>query len=179
MSTQSKQQQEISPVDQRILDLTTKARALGKSGPSAREVVLDAQNTDSPLHGEFNWDIKQAAWSAWEDRARELIRHVHVTITKMPVKRSTVNVTVVKNEGYRVPAYVRDPMRPSNEQGYVHIDDIRDNRILSAEIVRREFQTARAYLIRARNIAIGLDMAGDIDDLLHTLNTLTERLMES
>src|SRR5512146_2181687 len=45
-----------------------------------RRVVEEARQPDSPLHGEFNWDMRVAAQQYWEWQARKLIERFYVYV---------------------------------------------------------------------------------------------------
>ena len=42
------------------------------------DVYEAAQDPDSPLHEEFEWDVEKAAKAHWRDRAGNLLRHLAV-----------------------------------------------------------------------------------------------------
>lgn len=48
---------------------------------TTEDVIEAARDDGSALHGEFTWDIQQAAYERWTDQARELIRSLRVIET--------------------------------------------------------------------------------------------------
>lgn len=127
-------------------------------------VVEDAKSKSSPLHDKFTWDIKKAAYAHWLDQARALIRTVryeHRTETRV--------ISAV--------AYVRNPESEPGEQGYVHTKKLRSDVDLSREAVAYEFARALAALNRAREIAVVLEIDGDIDKLIDGVNALRGPLL--
>lgn len=68
-------------------------------------VVEDAKNTDSPLHGLFEWDVEKAAMQHWIETARWAIRQVRIVVNTDVREISTV-------------AYVRNPSSERDQQGY-------------------------------------------------------------
>lgn len=77
---------------------------------TAKNVLADARDPSSPLHGYFEWDDRKAANAARLDRARYLIRSVRI---------------VVQSDGQKEPVKVRafvhvaEPVRGTPEPGYV------------------------------------------------------------
>lgn len=52
-------------------------RALEKNGRvDPVELIEAARSPEHPCHGDFTWDVEQAASERWRDQARELIRSV-------------------------------------------------------------------------------------------------------
>jgi len=127
------------------------------------QVVEDARKKNSPLHDQFEWDVKKAAMSHWLDRAREIIVSVHVVI------RTT-------RTDVRSVAYVRDPSAGSSEQGYVSVNRLRDEKDLARDALLAEFQRAADLLRRARNIALALDLDGDVDRIIDGIVELRNRI---
>lgn len=54
---------------------------------TAEQVVAEATDPTSPLHGAFEWDDQQAAHLYRLDQARLLIRKVEITIEERKVRR--------------------------------------------------------------------------------------------
>lgn len=122
-------------------------------------VVADAKNTDSPLHGEFEWDVKKAAHEHWLDRARALIRSVKVVIT-------------TESRVVRSVAYVRDPSAPASDQGYVSVVKLRDDRQMAHEALVAEFGRAASALRRAHDLAAALNLENEVADLRERVERL-------
>ena len=126
-------------------------------------VVEDAKRKDSPLHGEFEWDVKKAAAAHWVDRAREIISSVIIVI-----KTTTVDV--------RSPAYVRDPSCASHEQGYIAVTTLRTNQESSRIALMTEFARVGDCLRRARLLALALEMQDDVDRIIGGIDELRSRV---
>jgi hypothetical protein len=127
---------------------------LGRLTPA--ELVADAHRPKSPLHDLFDWDVKRAASAHWLERGREIIRAVTVIVT---TERTTV----------RVPAYVRDPTVPPQDQGYVSVLTLRQDPEQARAALLVECQRAAATLKRARSIAAALNLSEEIDGVLEQL----------
>jgi len=111
-------------------------------------------HVDSPLHGEFMWDVDKAAAAHWRSRARQLIEEIFVQ----------VRITTTR---LRVPAYVRDQTASPREQGYVAVTHLKSDRELSLESLEYEVRRARAALERARLVALGLELpTATVDEML-------------
>lgn len=54
---------------------------------TAEQVLHDATSPDSPLHTEFEWDDRQAAYQYRLEQARLLVRQAQVTIMEREVRR--------------------------------------------------------------------------------------------
>lgn len=114
-------------------------------------VVEDAKSKASPLHGQFQWNVKQAAYQHWLDQARSLIRSVRVVLTE---------------DWIRAPAYVRDPHAERDVQGYVTTLSLRSDEDAARAVVVAEFSRAAAAIRRAREVAKALDLEEVMDELL-------------
>lgn len=114
-------------------------------------VVEDAKSKASPLHGQFTWNTKEAAYQHWLDQARSLIRTVRVVVTE---------------EWIRAPAYVRDPNAEHNAQGYVETLSLRSDADAARAVVVAEFARAAAAMRRAREVAKVLDLEREVDELI-------------
>jgi hypothetical protein len=134
----------------------------GRVTPDA--VLADAQNAKSPLHDQFEWDDTVAARQYRLQQARELIRSVKVEITT-----NTKTVSTVR--------YVRDPSA-GEEQGYVEVAKLRDDRSLAAEALAAEVRQANALVARARSLAAALGLDAEIEMVSESVETLQARLRE-
>ena len=114
-------------------------------------VVEDAKAKDSPLHAQFTWNTKQAAYQHWIDQARLLIRTVRVVVTE---------------ERISAPAWVRDPNAEHDAQGYVSTVSLRSDADSARVVVVAEFARAAAAIRRAREVAKALDLEEVMDDLI-------------
>jgi len=78
-------------------DKEASIRALENGGKvDPKDLIEAARDESHPCHGDFTWDVDEAAAERWHDQARKLIRQV-----KFEVKTEHVGVRVV--------AYVPSP----------------------------------------------------------------------
>ena len=126
---------------------------------TASIVVEDARSPTSPLHSEFDWDVERAALRHWIERAREIIRSVHVV------------VETTKTE-IRVPFYLRDPEMPTNKQGYVSLDHLRTDDDLAREALRYELTRAIGYMQRAEDVAAVLDLEKEVRKIISAIKSV-------
>jgi hypothetical protein len=146
-------------IDERIRELYQKH---GKVTPDI--VIEDAKNPESPLHGEFEWDVNKAAMEAWRDTARRLIRAVTVVV-------HTESKTF-KAAGYRAPEFVRNPASSNREQGYARIHDFRSDKEQARAALMYEIDRINGALTRARAICAELDLESEfniVDDAVKAL----------
>jgi len=144
---------------QRLRELETED---GRLTPEA--VIEDARQPNSPLHGEFEWDLSAAAYQHWLYTARRLI---------------SMTIRVVSPEGpIRVPLYVRDPAVPNTEQGYRATMRVRDEKALAREVVADELSRVIAAINRARHVAGALGMLGDFEVMLEYATRARQRITE-
>lgn len=116
-------------------------------------VVEDARRESSPLHDLFEWGVEKAAQAHWEHVARQLIRNVRVNI-------------VHESKVLRAPFFVRDQSRPSGEQGYISIDQVRTDTDLARDTVADECARAAAAFRRASAVAAAVGVDQDVRALL-------------
>ena len=140
---------------QRIIDLAE--RNGGSIEPD--QVIADARSERSPLHSYFDWDVERAAWEHWRGIARGLIRSVQI---ERVLHRKTVSTI----------AYVRDPSKPSDEQGYVSTAILRDDKFHARLALEAEFDRAEAALRRATEVAKALGLERDVERLLHRIGAV-------
>jgi len=128
--------------------------ALERSGKiTAQDILADAKVLTSPLHDLYDWNVEAAAEAHWLDRTREIVRLVRYVV-------HTETHTV------KLPRYVRDPDVPRNVQGYTTLETLRVDPRLARRALIAEFERVTSALRRGREIAIGLDLETDIDDIL-------------
>lgn len=125
-------------------------------------VLAHAQDSSNPLHAAFEWDDAKAAHRHRQQRARELIRSVRVSIR---TERHIISCV----------GYVRDPMSDNGVQGYIAVPTLLSDAELSRVAVLEEFQRAAAHLRRARNLAAALEVSEDIATALHVVDDLQTR----
>jgi flagellar basal body rod protein FlgC len=126
-------------------------------------VVNEARSKRSPLHSHFTWDDTEAAQKQRLHEARVLIRSVRIEVV--------VNETTVRRIGY-----VRDPRKPTHEQGYVSVAKIKTSKELAREVLVEEFGRAAAALRRAVEVAKALSLEEDVKTHLKGLEKFRERL---
>jgi len=67
------------------------------------DVYQAAQDPDSPIHGEFQWDVQKAAEAHWRARAGDMIRHLAIVrVKQMPASDGVpafLNVRLTTTEG--------------------------------------------------------------------------------
>lgn len=126
-------------------------------------VIADAKKKSSPLHAYFEWDLKKAALQAWIQTARKLINSVKVIV-------QTEKISIF------VPRYVRNPERTGREQGYKETASFKTQKDLAREVLIAEFERARLSLVRARKVAIVLNMEETLDDLVRQIDVIHEEL---
>lgn len=136
----------------------------GRLTPQA--VVNDAQDADSPLHDQFNWDVNEAALQHWLDQARQLIVSV-----KYVFKNETTTVRAVY--------YHRDPTAAGGEQGYVSVPTLRTDQDLARDALVEAFRRVGDELRRAQQLAIMLDMDGEVAKLLDGVIELRQRISDT
>jgi hypothetical protein len=143
------------------LDTRTAASLLDK-------LYVEAKKKTSPLHTVFEWDEKKAAHAYRIAQARSLIRSVKIEIT--------TETTVIKTV-----AYLRDPDLPNEEQGYVSVASLRGDPERARAAIVQEFSRAAGALRRARELAVALDLVGEVDaiaEAVHVVRTKVEARVE-
>jgi len=126
------------------------------------DVIRDARKPNSPLHGEFDWDVEKAAMEHWRETARQLIRAVQV-------------IVVVGTESIVVPRYIRDPEKPHGEQGHIEPVEIKDDHSKAMAALMYEVDRAESLMERARMVAVALGLEKDIDNILRRIAKLKEK----
>lgn len=131
----------------------------------AADVVADAKKADSPLHDQFEWDTKKAAYAYWIRQARVLITSVTITI-----HTETTSVKSVY--------YVRDPEAKADEQGYVSVAQLRSDEDLAREALIAEFTRIADLLRRARELAAAVNAGPEVEELLQRVVGLRQRFSD-
>jgi len=124
-------------------------------------VVEDARSKTSPLHGQFTWSQKQAAYERWLDQARSLIRTVQIEI----LHRETT---------FKAPFWLHDPDVGQGEQGYRSAIEIRSDKEKAKATVYQECARAAGAIRRAQDVAISLGLENLIAKLLNQIETAQE-----
>ncbi len=126
-------------------------------------VISAAKRKESPLHLHFDWDVKKAAYEHWLYQARELIRSVRVVVK---TERTTISAV----------AYVRDPARAADEQGYVSTVSLIGDEEKARDVLIAEFSRAGSALRRARELAVAFDMVGQIEAVTETIDLMRSKV---
>lgn len=129
-----------------------------------RAVVDAARDENHPLHGEFEWDDTVAAEAYRLDQARQLIADVRVEVVT-----STLPIGGV--------AYVRDPSKLFNEQGYRSTGALLGERDQAMEAIRAEVERVSACLGRAERVASTLGAPLDVVSMLTDAQVVVGRLL--
>lgn len=142
------------------------ARLLAADGVlTPRAVVKDAKNPKSPLHSEFEWDDSAAAERYRLAQARDLIARVHVHVE-------------TRTRHVRVPEYVRNPDADAREQGYVPVATLKTDRAKALDVLRNEAERTAALLQRTRDLAVALDLEGELDPILESFAAFKEHALK-
>ena len=115
------------------------------------QVVEAARDPASPLHEEFEWDDTEAGHKWRLNQARTLIRSVRVTIQVQNVPVPTI-------------AYIHDP--EADGQGYRHVSQVRNDAEVAQRALAREINRVGSSAARARDIALGLGLSGQVESQL-------------
>ncbi len=129
------------------------------------EVIAHARDPSSPLHSQFNWDIKQAALDHWRNRARQLISSVRVQI-----QTDTRTVETV--------AFIRDP-DAGTDQGYVGVAVLLTDADHAARAFVTEFTRAESALTRATEVADALGLEAKVERLVRRVGGLKKRVQQT
>lgn len=136
----------------------------GKLTPE--QVVEEARNPESPLHGYFEWDVEKAAAQHWLDQARSIIRSVTVNI-----KTETRTVRSV--------GFVRDPTMEAGRQGYMLVRRVRTEEDWARDALVDEFKRVGSALKRARTLAVALGLGDQIERFMSEVEVLRERVLRT
>lgn len=124
-------------------------------------VVNDAKSKSSPLHGQFTWDVKQAAYERWLDQARSLIR--------------TVRIEIVEEEAtFKAPYWLHDPDLERGQQGYRSAVEVRSDKDKARAAVLQECSRAVGAIRRARDVAVMLGLEAMLDEALDHIEALED-----
>lgn len=135
----------------------TKLENEGRLAPDP--VIEEARNPDSPLHGQFQWDVEKAAMITWRAQARSLISQFHITVT-------------VHRTEYRIQEFVEAPSKPENEQGYVAFSKLKSNKDLAREFIDRELGIASTYVSKTTDYARVLGLEKRVEKVVKEITSL-------
>lgn len=131
------------------------------------DLIEAARDPGHPCHGDFTWDIEQAASERWRDQARELIRSVKFEV-------------IVEDVGSRVCMYV-----PSGDEDavFVSLPRIRSksqaSAVVLAEVAMLLGNASRAYGIAlAKTNIVGADVVTQLKAIRELVATLKAELEE-
>lgn len=127
------------------------------------KIVEDAQDPDSPLHEEFEWDDEKAAHQHRLMQARTLIRTINII-------EHHREVTI------RTPEWVRDPDLPVSEQGYIHLSSLESDHDRAVRALNQELDRVTSLLKRAREIALKLNLSGELDTYIAQFSTFKNQV---
>lgn len=138
-------------IEQRLQDIASRD---GKLTPDA--IIEDAQDQESPLHEEFEWDDAKAAMEARRETARRLIRSVKVVIR-------------TEKHSIAVPRYVRTPEAPERMQSYSEAASLRSDYDRAMAAFAYEVDRAEAAIRRAQNVSYALGLQDDVEWLMDSI----------
>jgi hypothetical protein len=133
----------------------------GELTPDA--VVADAKRKDSPLHGYFEWDDKQAGHKFRLMQARRLITRFQVSI-------------IEETRILRAPFAVRDPSAEQGQQGYARTVDLQTDRARARLALTSEIGRLESYLSRVRALAVAFGMVEEVEEISTRVGALRDRL---
>lgn len=138
----------------------------GDEQVTTQEVVADARDPRSPLHAYFEWDVEKAAEAHWLDRARELVRAIHIEAR-------------YEGGGAVVRAFHSVIMEHDGEKrrGYAATDTVLRDRDLGDQVIDAAASEIRGWLRRYKTVK-ALVEAGVVDHaeaMRRTMADLTER----
>lgn len=136
----------------------------GRLTPEA--VLAEARDPQHVLHAEFEWDDAVAGGQYRLMQARRLIRSIVDVLDD-----ATREISVVR--------YVRDATLPPDQQGYVSMDQARQEPATAAAIMAYELARVEAILKRAENLSGALGMRQEVRDVRGRVGRLARRVQES
>lgn len=125
-------------------------------------VVEAAREPDSPIHDEFEWNVKAAAEQHWLDTARGLIRFVRLEVE---VERETVIA----------PFYIVDPARPPRSQRYVELTRAGRDREIAERVMLDELDRIVNAIRRAQSVARVLGLSAKLEAMLEDVTRLKSK----
>lgn len=157
-----------APESTEVADMSDIAKVLqelaDKHGVLTPDMVIEeAKNPDSPLHERFEWDVEKAAVEHWRDTARSIIRSVRIEYR-------------VDNRKVSCVGYVRDPSAERGEQGYVPLAKLKSQDEAARDALAAEVRRIEAAVERAREIAMFLGMADELESVVSGLARFAEQI---
>lgn len=140
------------------LDAILLASSDGKLRATA--VVRAAAAKSHPLNREFDWNDRRAALRYRLDQARSLITGYAVRV------RTSITTTDIS------PVFVRDPLAPRQEEGYVRIESVRDTPGAPEALAREELARIVGLLDRFDALSITGGFRQHYQDVSAAVDTL-------
>ncbi|MBA2526596.1 MAG: hypothetical protein H0V18_12580 [Pyrinomonadaceae bacterium] len=147
------------PIREAIHEVLIRLEQAGSLTPDA--IIEEAQKADSPLHGEFTWDIEKAALITWRDQARRLISSFSIQLK-------------VHRKEYRVQEFVELPGKELRTQGYISINTIKGKKELAAEFLEDQLKVASAYVVKTTDYAAVLGLRKRTEGIVQEIASLRE-----
>lgn len=152
----------LTEVQREKIHATLKAMAEVAAITPAR-VVAAAQAKNSPLHCCFEWNDKKAGLAYRLDQARALIRSVEVTV-------------LIEERPVDVCYFVRDQQKERKEQGYITLDQLRQDPAQAKKHLEAELAAVLACLRRAEGYARVLSMAESLEQARSAIRQLAAKI---
>lgn len=164
------------PADTPMVSLEDKLKALQqiveKHGDLTAELLVKESNPRNrrgvahALAPLIEWDDSKAAHQHRVYLARRII--------------SSARPVLVERGGLRVraPYYVRDPEKPSGQQGYRDVLAIKTHEEQIADVMAAEIARAGSLLERALAIALELDRGEDVEHIRSALKALNPLMVQ-
>jgi hypothetical protein len=133
-------------------EIVTELRRLEKSNGVLipDELVEEARNPASPLHGEFEWNDTAAAHRFRVLQARTLIKSVRMEV-------------VIEQVEFSIPAYLRNPESSAAKSNYRSIASIRSEADLARAALIDEMKRVANAVSRAKKLARVLGVESDLE----------------
>ena len=138
--------------------------AKGKLTPTS--VVALARNKNNPLHSLFDWNDKVAA-------AKYRLAQARSIITSFQIRTSTNRQIVHINE------FVENPLKPTNEQGYVSIQTMVSDEHMAREFIEKQLTIARNCVNKTRAYAELLGFTERVADAIEFLDSTIDAVRSS
>lgn len=151
---------------QTISDIIKDLAAKNGGHITPAEIVEHAKKKNSPLHDQFDWNDKSAAYKNRLDTARELIR-----VCRIEFHDSTTTISSCA-------AFVRDPELDSKQQGYVSIEKLKSNKDLAREALVAKFSRIATELRNAHELSTALGINDEVEEIEKRITGISEFIQE-
>lgn len=132
----------------------------GKGHVTPESVVEAAKDPANILHGEFEWNLEQAAHKHWLDTARKLIREVKLTF-------------VFEDVSLVAPHYITDP--GSDLPRYIETTRVAKKHTMAKRALSDELARVVGAIRRATSLSAAFNLTSNFERML-ALAIETERL---